>query len=139
MSEVHRDGESERRAFPVLYTLQVTATVQFYERLGFSRRVQHPSDGEPEFVGMVRGSAELAVAHSDTLARQDVGSVSGDGPFELFVLLGDVDETVRELREQGVPVVREPVDMPWGERVAALADPSGNRVAVASPVDSTRS
>ncbi|WP_019855902.1 VOC family protein [Actinopolyspora mortivallis] len=139
MSRAHRESTEQRRAFPVLYTPRVTPTVRFYERLGFCRRVQHPPDGEPGFVGMVRDSAELAVAYSDTPVDQGVGPVPGDGPFELFVLLGDVDATVRELREQGVPVVREPVDMPWGERVATLTDPSGNRVAVASPVDSALS
>jgi lactoylglutathione lyase len=29
-------------------------------------------------------------------------------------------------------VLREPADMPWGERVAYLADPEGNVVALAA-------
>jgi lactoylglutathione lyase len=31
-----------------------------------------------------------------------------------------------------VPIVEEPTDQPWGERMATVLDPDGNRVIVAS-------
>jgi lactoylglutathione lyase len=42
------------------------------------------------------------------------------------------DATVEHLRGHGVPVLAEPADQPWGERMAEVADPDGNRVIVAS-------
>jgi lactoylglutathione lyase len=43
----------------------------------------------------------------------------------------EVDRLVEALRADGVEVVREPADMPWGERVAYVTDPEGNPVALA--------
>lgn len=31
-------------------------------------------------------------------------------------------------------MLRDPADMPWGERIATVADPGGNPVALASQV-----
>ena len=36
-----------------------------------------------------------------------------------------------ELQAAGASVLREPADMPWGERVAFLRDPEGNVVTLA--------
>ncbi|MBA2630337.1 MAG: VOC family protein [Thermoleophilaceae bacterium] len=58
----------------------------------------------------------------------------GPGPrHELFVHVEDVDTAVAELRDVGSSVLREPADMPWGERVAFVADPEGNVVSLAAP------
>jgi lactoylglutathione lyase len=47
----------------------------------------------------------------------------------------DVDRTVSDLRSAGTSVLREPRDMPWGERLAFVADPEGNVVTLAPPAD----
>jgi lactoylglutathione lyase len=43
-----------------------------------------------------------------------------------------VDELVAQLGAEAVTVLKDPGDMPWGERLAAVADPDGNPVALAS-------
>jgi lactoylglutathione lyase len=48
--------------------------------------------------------------------------------IELCVSVDDVDDVVRVLRASGAPVLLEPCDQPWGERVAYVADPEGNLV-----------
>ena len=56
----------------------------------------------------------------------------GTGPrFEMFIYVDEVDATVDDLRID-TTVLREPADMPWGERVAYVADPDGNPVALAA-------
>jgi lactoylglutathione lyase len=56
--------------------------------------------------------------------------------FTQFVQLpaeGDPGYTlVAALRAEGVTVLGDPADMPWGERIAAVADPDGNPVALAN-------
>jgi catechol 2,3-dioxygenase-like lactoylglutathione lyase family enzyme len=55
-------------------------------------------------------------------------------PFELFVYvdeIDEVDEVVGRLRGGDGRVLKEPEDMFWGERVAYVADPDGNPVALA--------
>jgi lactoylglutathione lyase len=50
----------------------------------------------------------------------------------MFVYVTDVDSLVGELRAEGVVVLAEPAHMPWAERIASVADPDGNPVALAS-------
>lgn len=67
------------------------------------------------------------------------GMSMGDGPrFEMYVYVSDLDEAVRGLADADVPVLREPEDMPWGERIATVADPEGNPVALCQDASSAR-
>ena len=121
------------RAFPVLYAKDVEAVAAFYGRLGFREHVRLPSpDGSPGYVGMARDGAELAVT-AEASPRELAGVEPGPGPrHELFVYVADVDATVAEVRDAGATVLREPAEMPWGERVAFVADPEGNVVSIAT-------
>ena len=121
-----------KRAFPVVYASDVERTAQFWERLGFSRFFQLPEQGTPGYVGLRRDEAELAVV-ARQWPREQYGLDPGDGPrFEMFVYITDVDQRIPQLRAEGVAILREPADMPWGERIAAIADPDGNPVALAN-------
>jgi lactoylglutathione lyase len=74
---------------------------------------------------------EVAVVAS-AWPYEQYGAPVGDGVrFELFVYVDEVDRLVEEMRADGVTVLREPTDMPWGERVAYVTDPDGNPVALA--------
>lgn len=121
------------RAFPVIFASQVSATAEFYQWLGFTRHFQLPAEGEPGYVGLRRGAAELAVVSVDWPRDQYHGVVGAGVRFEMFVYVADIDATVAELRERGRTILREPADMPWGERVGYVTDPDGNPVALASP------
>jgi lactoylglutathione lyase len=125
------------RAFPVIYARDVEAVAAFYARLGFEEHVRMPGqDGTLGFVGLRREGAELAVTTEES-PRVLAGVEPGPGPrHELFVYVDDVDTTFAALREVGVSVVREPVDMPWGERVGFVADPEGNLVSLAASAGS---
>jgi lactoylglutathione lyase len=52
--------------------------------------------------------------------------------FTLWVYAEHCDAAVEHLRANGVRVLAEPADQPWGERMAEVADPDGNRVIVAA-------
>ncbi len=119
------------RAFPVVYSPDVQRSARFWEALGFERFVELPGgDEEPGYVGLRRGPAELAVTHIEW-ARQRYGlEISGGARFEMYVYVEDLEGLVSRLRAGGVRVLREPEDMPWGERIATVADPAGNPVAL---------
>ncbi|MGW5648901.1 VOC family protein [Saccharopolyspora sp. NPDC003762] len=48
--------------------------------------------------------------------------------FALWLYTDDVDEAVGRLSAAGVPIIQEPQDMPWGERIATAADPDDNQI-----------
>jgi lactoylglutathione lyase len=121
-----------QRAFPVIYAANVERSVRFYEGLGFEEHFRLPPDGEPGYVGLRRGDSELGVVTAES-PRELIGVEVGPAPrFELFVYVADVDEQVDGLRGADVSVLREPEDMFWGERLAWIADPDGNPVALAA-------
>jgi lactoylglutathione lyase len=77
-----------------------------------------------------RGSSELAVTAAEW-PRQRYGLGLGDGPrFEMYVYVDDVDKVVARSRAEAVKVLKDPADMPWGERIATIADPDDNPVAL---------
>ncbi|MEV1065384.1 flavin reductase [Streptomyces sp. NPDC050263] len=126
----------QERAFPLIFADRVGATAEFYELLGFTRQSRNPPEGEPAYIGLRRGSTELAVVSANWPVTQ-YGVPSGPGPgFEMFVLVDDLDTTLKQLADARVPLLRAPADMPWGERIAHVADPDGNPVAVAAALHS---
>jgi lactoylglutathione lyase len=116
------------RAFPVIYARDVALVASFYERLGFEVVYRF----EAGYASMRRGDASLGITTVDSpkmLAGIDVGT---EPRFEMFVYVEDVDATVDGLRRDSVPVLADPKDMPWGERVGYVSDPEGNPVALAT-------
>jgi catechol 2,3-dioxygenase-like lactoylglutathione lyase family enzyme len=49
----------------------------------------------------------------------------------LCAYVGDLDAVVERLRGEGTPVLFEPSEMPWGERIAYVSDPDGNLLMLA--------
>lgn len=122
------------RAFPVLYARDVERVAAFYKNLGFQEHFRLPDPtGAAGFIGMHRDGAELGVT-TEQSPRALAGVEPGPGPrHELFVYVEDVDATFTMLRASGAEALREPRDMPWGERIAFLRDPEGNVVTLAAP------
>ena len=119
------------RAFPVTYASDVEAVASFWELLGFRRHVQLPREGAPGYIGLTRdGAGEFAVTHQQW-ATDRYGLSPGVGPrFEMYVYVDDLAAMLARLAQAHVTVLREAEDMPWGERIATVADPEGNPVAL---------
>ena len=117
------------RAFPVAYTSDVEAVASFWQLLGFRRHVQFPPEGEPGYVGLTRdGAGELAVTHQQWAVDRYGLSPSSGPRFEMYVYVDDLGAMLARLTQAKVRVLREAEDMPWGERIATVADPDGNPV-----------
>ena len=119
-------------SFPILFASRPRATAEFYERLGFVCRLEHPNVAEPTYIGMRRGQAEIAIVDRNWPNDLYGGAWSTGMRFEMFVYVEDADQVVGQLVDAGVTVLREPADLPWGERFAYVADPDGNPVAISS-------
>ena len=117
-------------SFPILYVDDLVASMRFYrDALGFEVIYQFPPSGEPGYASLQIGDGKIG------LSRADIPGINGrpqrpvtGRPFELCVEVEDVDAFVERLRAGDVPVLAEPADQVWGERVAYVEDPDGNPI-----------
>ena len=120
-----------RSLFPMLSTLDLDRSLAFYGSvLGGTETYRFPADGPPDFLVLRIGSSDIGLGRVDAappLHGRPLRPASGHR-VELCVYVDDVDEAVDALRSIGAPVVLEPADQPWGERVAYVEDPDGNLV-----------
>jgi lactoylglutathione lyase len=121
-----------RDGFPIVYVRDLPTALAFYrDALGFVETYRHPPDGEPGFVSLQLENTKVGLVVFDS-PESFLGRTPGDGiRFELWLYCDDVDTAVAGLADRGVPVLREPEDMPWGERLAYVADPDGNPISIA--------
>ena len=115
-------------AFPIISTPDLARALAFYrDLLGGVVAYQFPPDGEPVYVGIDLGSSHLGIGHDPGLADDRRAQ-----RFSMWVYASDCDAAVALLRSAGSPVLEEPMDQPWGERVARVSDPDGNVVVIGS-------
>ena len=122
-------------SFPILYVGDVQASLRFYrDLLGFEEIYRFPPRGEPGFASLrlADGKIRLSSADFPGLHGKPQRAISGR-PFELCVEVADVDAFTDRLRGAGVPILAQPADQVWGERVAYAEDPDGNPVHVRGP------
>ena len=74
---------------------------------------------EEGHVGFDLGEVYLGFDQSD-------GSHQHPGAVTFWVRVDDLDATYRRCLDLGAGSVIEPVDRPWGDRLAAVEDPEGN-------------
>lgn len=117
--------------FPILTTRDMQRALAFHRDLLEAKvDYQFPPDGEPVYVGMRLASTHFGIGLDAEVEPAPGGA--GNHPMELWVYADDCDAALELLRSAGVKVVSEPVDQPWGERVAKVEDPDGHRIYVAS-------
>ncbi len=108
-------------AIPTLPSRSISATVAFYERLGFAADL--PRGGGPYAI-LTRGTVELHFFGYPDLDP----SASSAG---CYIRVGDADSlyagfALAELPVHGIPRMDLPATKPWGMREFAIVDPDGN-------------
>jgi lactoylglutathione lyase len=117
--------------FPMLSCSDLERSLAFYgDLLGGAESYRFPDSGDPDFVVLRIGeSSEIGLgALSDRPPHGRRQRPATGHRIELCVYVDDVDELFTRAGRNGVETVTEPADMPWGERVAWIADPDGNLV-----------
>ena len=119
------------KLFPMLSCGDLERSLAFYgDLLGGVETYRFPEQGEPAFIALTIGeSSEIGLGGiaAEPLHGRPQRPASGHR-VELCVYVDDVDGVFARAREDGYEVVSDPADMPWGERVAWIADPDGNLV-----------
>jgi lactoylglutathione lyase len=119
-----------RESFPILEVSDVPRSLRFYtELLGFRRTFSFEGDdGQPVF-------ASLELEDGTKLAIGGPKEAVESGSVAIWLYTDDVDAAVAELQRAGVEVIAEPVDRPWGERVASVSDPDEFTVHIGAAAD----
>lgn len=114
---------------PVIITGDLSRLLEFYTKLlGAAQTFRVPDDGPAFYVGLRVGNSELGlVANADATAR-------AAGRILLSIAVEDVDSVLDRVKSLGGSVKGQPNNMPWGQRVAHIADPDGNAVNLTQPV-----
>ncbi len=113
--------------FPILTTPDLPRALGFYrDLLGGTVTYRFPPTGDPDYVGVRLGDSQLGIG------RHNGGEALANNRITLWMYVPDCDAALGRLSDGGVRVVQQPVDQPWGERMATVADPDGNTVIVAS-------
>jgi uncharacterized glyoxalase superfamily protein PhnB len=114
-------------AFPILEVRDLPRALAFYrDTLGAELVYRFPDSGEPAYVSLRAGSSSLGIG----LAEDAAPGVPSN--LLLWFYVDDVDRVTREVAAAGATVLEEPMDQPWGERVAFVSDPFGTRLRLAA-------
>lgn len=114
---------------PVIITADLNRLLAFYaELLGATQTSRVPDDGPGFFVGLRVGDSEIG------LVANAEGAAGAAGRILLSIAVEDVDSLLEQVTALGGSVRGQPNNMPWGQRVAHIADPDGNTVNLTQPV-----
>jgi len=120
-----------QEAFPILTAGDMARALGFYrDLLGCTVTYRFPAEGEPAYVGLRLGQSALGIGVAEPGVQHE-RAVTGDR-FAMCVYAKACDVAIAHLRANGVAILSEPADQPWGERMAEVRDPDGNRVVILS-------
>ncbi len=114
----------------LFFVPDVESAVRFYELFGLSIVAEtHSEESGGLKFALLSDSRDVSIAFHK--AREDD---IGNYQCELFFECSDVDVEYERLTRSGVTFKSEPVEMPWGKRVATTLDPFGNSLGIYSIV-----
>ena len=112
-----------------ILTIDVERMLEFYNTvLGFNISTQSGEYVELENEGVRFAICSRKVMFNFT-NHQQFNDIPTGQRFELAFPLAskaEVDRTYSEIVKKGAVPIKEPSDMPWGQRTAFFADPDGN-------------
>jgi lactoylglutathione lyase len=122
-----------------VFTEDLPGTKAFYQEiLGLPVLGENENEYGPSVVFQL-GNMIVNLAHVS--AGADFGAPGavarrGDGArVVLPAVVDDVDAACAELARLGVPLLQEPIDRPWGVRIASFTDPAGHIWEISQDLD----
>ncbi|MBT2689184.1 VOC family protein [Bacillus sp. ISL-47] len=123
-----------KMGYVILYTENLDKTKHFYgELLGLELRNEFGT-----YIEYDTGSTVLSFNTREG-GREVTGLPIPDGvrkeqTFELGFVTEEVEAVVEKLKGAGVTVLLEPIEKPWGQKVAYVEDPDGHYIEICSPI-----
>jgi catechol 2,3-dioxygenase-like lactoylglutathione lyase family enzyme len=109
---------------PILSVANLHASQRYYrDQLGF--KIDWDHGDPPDFGSVSRGDTQIF------MCQRCQGHFGG----WMWVFAKNVDKLHEELRGRGAIIKMPPTNMEWGAREMHVADPDGNVIRFASPID----
>ena len=83
------------------------------------------SDDKHGAVALKFGESHIIVAGQEDARDKDLGFTVEQGKIYLYVNVRGLDALVAHLKSQGMSIIRGPVKLHWGPRMASAMDPEG--------------
>ena len=124
-------GEPLVKVAPEFFVRDVAAAVQFYvDKLGFVVLRQ-----EPDFAVVALGDAHVLLAHESIAPdRAELAGTTRGAGLNVRIMVDDVDEIYERAKANGVRIVHDIRDRPYGLRDFIFADPDGFMLRFAAPL-----
>jgi lactoylglutathione lyase len=120
--------------YVILYVNSIEKTKQFYgELLGLKLRNEVGSYIEYD-TGSTILSMNTRVDGREVTQLPIPDGIQKNNTFELGFVTPDVEGMIERLRQAGVPILLEPTEKPWGQKVAYVEDPDGHYIEICTPI-----
>ncbi|ATP39814.1 glyoxalase [Solibacillus sp. R5-41] len=119
----------------ILYVNDFEKTIHFYrDILALPIKMEQGT-----YVEFDTGATTLSVNTRESV-KEEIGLDVPDTivkmqTFEIGFVVEDVEGTIENLRNQGVPIIKEPAKKPWGQTVAYVADPDGHYIEICTAIE----
>jgi predicted enzyme related to lactoylglutathione lyase len=108
---------------PIIVTSDIDRLHTFYTSLLAAEEVfRYPREGPVFYIGLRLGDSELGLSSDSNV------QTGSPGRMLLSIEVPRVDDALPKVEPLGGHVQGPATDMPWGQRVAHIADPDGNVV-----------
>ncbi|MEK4630183.1 MAG: VOC family protein [Solibacillus sp.] len=119
----------------ILYVEDLNKAIRFYgEILGLTMKMQQGTYVEFD-TGVTTLSINTRQSIRDEIGLEVPSLTTSTQTFEIGFVVDNVAETIDMMRAQGVKVVKEPTEKPWGQIVAYVADPDGHYIEICTSID----
>lgn len=120
--------------YVILYVDSLEKTKRFYgELLGLELRNEFGSYIEYQTGSTILSMNTRAGGREVTMLPIPDG-LQKCNTFELGFVTEQVEELVERVRAAGVPILLEPTEKPWGQKVAYIEDPDGHYIEICTPM-----
>ena len=130
MSTTHAPSIAIKSFVPAFTVDDVTASIAFYEALGFTVADRWEEDGKLIGVMIQSGSQQIGLNQDDWKKGRD--RQKGIGTRLHIQATQNVDDIAARVRAAGIKIDVEPFDTPWKTRQFELTDPTGFKLTIST-------
>ncbi len=123
----------------ILYVNDVRKSLDFYKKIfGLDEKFISGMDDYAEIESTTVALAFAKKGYINTHIKfqyLNISAKDAPAPMEIAFIVENVDQVYMLAVESGATILSEPVEKPWGQRVAYIRDPDGFIVEIGSKVD----